>query len=137
MHDFGYVALNMKYVNPEDSGTYTCRATNELGEAVTSATLFVQCKYKKYKLNEQFRYTTYNMYILHNVQINLQNILAILTQITQIFSTLITRCNYAIKLKWCLRYITNRYVTRLIVYFYILLLLWCFILLNLFVTICK
>lgn len=45
MHDFGYVALNMKYVNPEDSGTYMCRAINELGEAVTSATLFVQCKY--------------------------------------------------------------------------------------------
>ena len=45
MHDFGYVALNMKYVNPEDSGTYTCRAINDLGEAVTSATLFVQCKY--------------------------------------------------------------------------------------------
>lgn len=45
MHDFGYVALNMKYVNPEDSGTYTCRAVNDLGEAVTSATLFVQCKY--------------------------------------------------------------------------------------------
>uniref|UniRef100_A0A1B0FY72 Ig-like domain-containing protein n=1 Tax=Phlebotomus papatasi TaxID=29031 RepID=A0A1B0FY72_PHLPP len=33
MHDFGYVALNMKYVNPEDSGTYTCRAINELGQA--------------------------------------------------------------------------------------------------------
>lgn len=48
MHDFGYVALNMKYVNPEDSGTYTCRAINELGEAVTSATLFVQCKYITY-----------------------------------------------------------------------------------------
>lgn len=45
MHDFGYVALNMKYVNPEDSGTYTCRATNELGQAVTSASLFVQCKF--------------------------------------------------------------------------------------------
>lgn len=44
MHDFGYVALNMKYVNPEDSGTYTCRATNELGQAVTSASLIVQCK---------------------------------------------------------------------------------------------
>lgn len=44
MHDFGYVALNMKYVNPEDSGTYTCRAVNDLGEAVTAATLFVQCK---------------------------------------------------------------------------------------------
>lgn len=48
MHDFGYVALNMKYVNPEDSGTYTCRATNELGEAVTSGVLFVQCKYYSY-----------------------------------------------------------------------------------------
>lgn len=45
MHDFGYVALNMKYVNPEDSGTYTCRAVNDLGEAVTSSTLFVQCKF--------------------------------------------------------------------------------------------
>lgn len=44
MHDFGYVALNMKYVKPEDSGTYTCRAINELGEAVTSSTLFVQTK---------------------------------------------------------------------------------------------
>ncbi|KAJ8687530.1 hypothetical protein QAD02_023324, partial [Eretmocerus hayati] len=44
MHDFGYVALNMKYVNPEDAGTYTCRAINDLGEAVTSATLFVQSK---------------------------------------------------------------------------------------------
>jgi titin len=44
MHDFGYVALNMKYVNPEDSGTYTCRAINELGQAVTSASLIVQCK---------------------------------------------------------------------------------------------
>lgn len=45
MHDFGYVALNFKYTYPEDSGTYTCRAVNELGEAVTSSTLFVECKY--------------------------------------------------------------------------------------------
>ncbi|CAL4067925.1 unnamed protein product, partial [Meganyctiphanes norvegica] len=44
MHDFGYVALDMKYVNPEDSGTYTCRATNRLGQAVTSATLVVTSK---------------------------------------------------------------------------------------------
>ncbi|XP_026832432.1 titin isoform X1 [Drosophila erecta] len=44
MHDFGYVALNMKYVNPEDSGTYTCRAVNDLGQAVTSASLIVQSK---------------------------------------------------------------------------------------------
>lgn len=51
MHDFGYVALNMKYANPEDSGTYTCRAINELGQAVTSSSLIVQCKhYFKYSL---------------------------------------------------------------------------------------
>lgn len=48
MHDFGYVALSMKYVNPEDSGTYTCRAINELGQAVTSATLIVQCEFLIY-----------------------------------------------------------------------------------------
>lgn len=53
MHDFGYVALNMKYVNPEDSGTYTCRAVNDLGEAVTSATLFVQCESKKIQFKVQ------------------------------------------------------------------------------------
>ncbi|KAK3888336.1 hypothetical protein Pcinc_007597 [Petrolisthes cinctipes] len=44
MHDFGYVALDMKYVKPEDSGTYTCRATNRLGQAVTTATLMVSSK---------------------------------------------------------------------------------------------
>lgn len=48
MHDFGYVALNMKYVNPEDSGTYTCRAINELGQAVTSASMIVQCEICKF-----------------------------------------------------------------------------------------
>lgn len=50
MHDFGYVALDMKYVKPEDSGTYTCRATNKLGQAVTSAQLVVVCKYTFYKI---------------------------------------------------------------------------------------
>ncbi|KAG0723053.1 Titin [Chionoecetes opilio] len=44
MHDFGYVALDMKYVKPEDTGTYTCRATNKLGQAVTTATLVVTSK---------------------------------------------------------------------------------------------
>lgn len=44
LNDFGFVALDMKYVRPEDSGTYSCRATNELGQAVTSATLIVQSR---------------------------------------------------------------------------------------------
>lgn len=56
MHDFGYVALNMKYVNPEDSGTYTCRAINELGQAVTSASLIVQCnKTRKGKVYKYYK----------------------------------------------------------------------------------
>lgn len=45
MHDFGYVALDMKYVKPDDTGTYTCRATNRLGQAVSSASLVVTCEY--------------------------------------------------------------------------------------------
>lgn len=31
IHDFGYVALDIKNVIPEDSGVYTCRATNLVG----------------------------------------------------------------------------------------------------------
>ncbi|CAN8024063.1 unnamed protein product, partial [Ixodes persulcatus] len=42
IHDFGFVALDLSYVKPEDSGTYTCKATNSLGQAVCTATLNVQ-----------------------------------------------------------------------------------------------
>ena len=69
MHDFGYVALNMKYVYPEDSGTYTCRATNELGEAVTSSTLYVHCKYIfefRFRLAHDFDFN----FILVKIQFN-------------------------------------------------------------------
>jgi len=69
MHDFGYVALNMKYVNPEDSGTYTCRAINELGEAVTSATLFVQCKYVINLTHNSYHISgIYEMYCIYFTQ---------------------------------------------------------------------
>lgn len=43
-NNFGFVALDILYTYPEDSGTYTCRATNALGEAVTSAVCNVQSK---------------------------------------------------------------------------------------------
>lgn len=43
-HDFGYVALDILYAFAEDSGTYICRATNELGEAVTTASINVVAK---------------------------------------------------------------------------------------------
>lgn len=40
-HDFGYVALDILYTYAEDSGTYMCKATNKLGEAVNTCTLKV------------------------------------------------------------------------------------------------
>ena len=40
-HDFGYVALDILYSYPEDSGTYMCKATNEVGEAVNTCTIKV------------------------------------------------------------------------------------------------
>lgn len=40
-HDFGYVALDILYSYAEDSGTYMCKATNKLGEAVNTCTLKV------------------------------------------------------------------------------------------------
>lgn len=41
IHDFGYVALDIKGVISEDSGTYTCRATNLMGSDEFS--LQLQC----------------------------------------------------------------------------------------------
>jgi hypothetical protein len=41
-HEFGYVALDILYVYPEDEGEYVCKATNELGEDITKCTL--RCK---------------------------------------------------------------------------------------------
>ncbi len=40
-HDFGYVALDVLYTYPEDTGTYMCKATNALGEAVNTCTIAV------------------------------------------------------------------------------------------------
>ncbi|XP_067120871.1 titin [Centruroides vittatus] len=44
IHDFGYVALDIQYVRPDDTGVYMCRASNELGEAVTTASIKVKSK---------------------------------------------------------------------------------------------
>ncbi len=43
-HDFGFVSLDIMYVYPEDAGTYTCRATNSLGQAVISANINIRVK---------------------------------------------------------------------------------------------
>mgnify|MGYP001435172940 CR=1 FL=1 len=45
-HDFGFVALDILGAYAEDSGTYMCKATNKLGEAVNTGNVNVSCKYK-------------------------------------------------------------------------------------------
>ncbi len=42
--DFDYVALDILSAYPEDSGVYTCRAYNSLGEAVTSSSVTITAK---------------------------------------------------------------------------------------------
>lgn len=44
-HDFGYVALDVLYTYPEDTGTYMCKATNLVGEAVNTCTIKVASKF--------------------------------------------------------------------------------------------
>ena len=41
-YDFGFVALDLLYSYPEDSGTYMCKATNLVGEAVTTCNVGVE-----------------------------------------------------------------------------------------------
>jgi titin len=43
-HDFGFVALDMTHVRDDDEGVYMCRATNALGEAVTTASMRIKSK---------------------------------------------------------------------------------------------
>lgn len=43
-YDFGYVALDILYAYPEDSGTYMCKARNAVGEAVTTCVISVDCE---------------------------------------------------------------------------------------------
>ena len=40
-NDFGFVALDILYAYSEDSGTYMCKATNKLGEAVNTCSVEV------------------------------------------------------------------------------------------------
>merc|ERR1719204_733881 len=43
-YDFGFVALDILYAYPEDSGTYMCKATNKMGEAVNTGSVSVQAR---------------------------------------------------------------------------------------------
>uniref|UniRef100_A0A670IBP1 non-specific serine/threonine protein kinase n=1 Tax=Podarcis muralis TaxID=64176 RepID=A0A670IBP1_PODMU len=61
-HDSGEITLKICNVMPQDSGIYTCVATNELGTASTSATIKVQADGATvtWKENFDFAYTELN-----------------------------------------------------------------------------
>lgn len=44
-HDFGYVSMDITHVRDEDEGVYMCRASNPLGEAVTTASMKIKSKF--------------------------------------------------------------------------------------------
>ena len=53
MYDFGFVALDILYVYPEDSGIYMCKATNKHGSDTNQVSL--QCYGQYYSmLHEAF-----------------------------------------------------------------------------------
>lgn len=39
--NFGYVSLNIMHLRVEDAGSYTVRAVNRMGEAISNASLHV------------------------------------------------------------------------------------------------
>lgn len=49
IYNFGYVALNIMHLRPEDSGTYTVRATNKAGECTCQASIQVISEYFEIK----------------------------------------------------------------------------------------
>lgn len=55
-HDFGYVAIDILQVRPEDAGTYTVVARNALGEARLSATMVVESKFVIFDLFKRFTF---------------------------------------------------------------------------------
>ena len=44
-YDFGFASLDVLSVYAEDSGTYTCKVTNKLGQAQSVINLDVKCKF--------------------------------------------------------------------------------------------
>lgn len=48
--DFGFASLDVLYALPDDTGEYTCVATNRYGQAITSANL--ACAGKKHIITE-------------------------------------------------------------------------------------
>ena len=57
LHDFGFVAFDLKYTRPDDTGTYTCKASNSIGEAVISANLKVSfCNENKIDYKSTFHF---------------------------------------------------------------------------------
>lgn len=68
-NNFGFVALDIMSCLPDDSGTYTCRAVNALGEAVTSAVSHVHSR-KSIYLESQHEGALHSLHRLEDVSRN-------------------------------------------------------------------
>ncbi|CAH1789056.1 unnamed protein product, partial [Owenia fusiformis] len=53
-HEEDVYSLKIQDVTPEDSGTYTCKAKNDLGEDSTSASLTVKAELKEQEVTPEF-----------------------------------------------------------------------------------
>ena len=63
-HDFGFVALDILGAYAEDSGTYMCKATNKLGEAVNTGSVSVTGRMNLiFLINKENRFSTTLIYI--------------------------------------------------------------------------
>ena len=70
-YDFGFVSLDIQWVNSEDSGVYTCRATNDYGEDSTSA--IVKCKGENREMSDQdFHYDFNSDFCLFGCTVHFQ-----------------------------------------------------------------
>jgi hypothetical protein len=64
-NNFGFVALDIMSCMPEDSGTYTCRAINQLGEAITSSVAVVHSR-KAIQLESQHEAALQSLRVLED-----------------------------------------------------------------------
>lgn len=77
--DFGLVTLSVNSLRADDSAIYTCKATNLLGEAVSTCTLKIEGKAEDILIkNQWFRIIIAQISVRKTISLHFQNINVIL-----------------------------------------------------------